>query len=133
VLAEALRQGVSKLGIQAELSPGIPSRSPLSGRQKPCFVTPSRHELLFRGRKLVGNAQRRLKKSFLQHGSIPLTIDYEEMSQILGFSREMLRRTTISLSEAAARTVSFQEAALALEEGFKETLASSNSMERTNV
>jgi lipoate-protein ligase A len=123
LLAEALQRSMLILGIPVELSKGKLSNSRLSGRQKPCFVTPSRSELLCRGRKLVGSAQRRLRRSFLQHGSIALSIDYGEMGRVLGFSEELLRHSTISLNEAADRSVLFEEAALALEEGFRETLA----------
>lgn len=133
LLARALQQGLRKVGVDSEFSQGLRSSStfPLSGRHKPCFATPNRHELLHRGRKIAGSAQRRLKRSFLQHGSIALNIDYLEMSQLLGFSEELLRRSMISLSEAAGRTISFEESAQALQEGFKEVLTERPN--RTNV
>jgi len=123
VIAEALRQGLRIMGIEAEFSQSVPPQPvyPSSGRQKPCFVTPSRHELLYQSRKLVGSAQRRLKRSFLQHGSIALTVDYPEMSRILDFSEDLLRQNTISLSEAARGPISFSQAARSLQAGFEQT------------
>jgi lipoate-protein ligase A len=124
VIAEALRQGLRIMGIEVESSQSVPPQPvyPSSGRQKPCFVTPSRHELLYQSRKLVGSAQRRLKRSFLQHGSIALTIDYPEMGLVLDFSEDLLRQHTISLSEAARGPVSFGQAARCLQAGFEQTL-----------
>jgi lipoate-protein ligase A len=126
LLSEMLRDGLQKLGVETEFSTGTPSRqgSPTSARQTPCFVTPARHELLFQGRKLIGSAQRRLRRSFLQHGSVPIEIDCKEMGRILGFSEKCLRQSTVSLSEAAGRTISFDEAARALKEGFQTGLMS---------
>ena len=49
----------------------------------PCFISPSRYELTVGGRKIVGSAQRRLRRGFLQHGSMPIACD-----------REMLARAT---------------------------------------
>ncbi|NIN63906.1 MAG: hypothetical protein GTO63_04160, partial [Anaerolineae bacterium] len=36
---------------------------------------PASYELLVQGRKVLGSAQRRTRKAFLQHGSLPLTMD----------------------------------------------------------
>ena len=61
----------------AELGLG-PHTQAFTGRQRAqaasavCFETPSSHEILLRGRKIVGSAQRLLPTAFLQHGSIPL-------------------------------------------------------------
>jgi lipoate-protein ligase A len=41
----------------------------------PCFATPARGELVSNGRKLVGSAQWRDGRSFLQHGSILIDDD----------------------------------------------------------
>jgi lipoyl(octanoyl) transferase len=35
-----------------------------------CFAAPSKHELKYSGRKIVGSAQRKLDKVILQHGSV---------------------------------------------------------------
>lgn len=126
VVASALTRGLRTLGIEVELAPGTPSSLPRdaasSVRDTPCFVTPSRHELLYMNRKLVGSAQRRLRRSFLQHGSIPLTIDYDEMGRILGFSVEILRQNIISITEAAGSPIDFAQAAAAFRTGFEQTL-----------
>jgi lipoate-protein ligase A len=114
------------MGIETTVCQGVMSAEVgrAAGQQKPCFVTASRQEILSEGRKLIGSAQRRLKRSFLQHGSIALTIDYVEMSRTLGCSEGFLRRRTVSLSEAAGRQISFEEAARSLQRGFRRTFTS---------
>ena len=126
VIAVALQRSLELMGIEASLCPGLVSQtnSPGSDQQNPCFVTSARHELQCRGRKLAGSAQRRLKRSFLQHGSIPLTVDCGEMGRVLGCSENLLKRNTISLSEAAQRSISFGQTANFLKSGFEQVLSS---------
>lgn len=123
-VALALQAGLSSLGIESILARPLrhspsPSPSGESRRAAPCFVAPSRHELLCQGRKIAGSAQRRLRRSFLQHGSIPLTVDYPFMAAALGCSADLLRGTVISVSEAAGRPVSRDLLEPALVEGFR--------------
>ncbi len=47
-----------------------------------CFVTPSAFEILLRGKKIVGSAQRQVPRAFLQHGSIPLEPQHTVLSGI---------------------------------------------------
>jgi lipoate-protein ligase A len=44
-------------------------------------MSPSRFELMVGGRKIVGSAQRRVRRSFLQHGSMPITCDFETLAR----------------------------------------------------
>ena len=117
-VALALQSGLAHLGIESALA--RPARTTDAGLVTPCFAAPSRHELLCQGRKIAGSAQRRLRRAFLQHGSIPLTVDYPLMAAALGCSQGLLRSTVISVSEAAARPISRQLLEPALVEGFKE-------------
>jgi len=121
-IAKALQGGLTRLGIASELAPGSreTGRVSAAGVKAPCFASASRHELLVGGRKIAGSAQRRLKRSFLQHGSIPLDLDVPTMAGALGVSEQLIAGTTISVSEAAGRAVSFAELADALKEGFAE-------------
>ena len=69
-------------GVEADYSRGA-----LEGkRSEACFYSPSRYEVLVNGRKLVGSAQRRLKRAFLQHGSILMAIDEELNHRVFGES-----------------------------------------------
>ncbi len=125
VIARALQNGLARLGICGDLAAG--GREIGSARRidvkHPCFASASRHELLVRGRKVAGSAQRRLKRSFLQHGSIPLELNVPVMARALGVSEQLIAASTISVSEAAGREVRFEELAVALEAGFQEEFA----------
>ncbi|MCX8026496.1 MAG: lipoate--protein ligase family protein [Thermodesulfovibrionales bacterium] len=52
------------------------TRSPL------CFNSVSIGEITYRGKKLVGSAQKRWRNGFLQQGSIPFEIDYDTIKTI---------------------------------------------------
>ena len=120
-ISSALRTGLSRLGIRPVAAPGNSLRDrTLSRAQKPCFVAPSRHELVQGARKMVGSAQKKTKHSFLQHGSIPLVIHYDLMAAALGVDAKLLRSKTVSVSEAAGRPVSFDELSQALIRGFQQ-------------
>ena len=119
-ISSALQEGLSRLGIRPASAPGDRLRDrALTRAQRPCFVAPSRHELVQGSRKMVGSAQRKSKRSFLQHGSIPLVIRYRRMAAALGVDAKLLRSRTISVSEAAGRPVSFDELSQALIRGFQ--------------
>lgn len=84
VIAEVLRQTVASLGLPATLSAGR-SRG-LGGegaQQSACFTAPATHELVFRGCKVTGSAQKRRGSAFLQHGSIPVDLDLESLCRAL--------------------------------------------------
>ncbi len=121
-IATALQKGLRQLQIPVELAEG--GREVGAGWadqiRKPCFASSTRYELLSRGRKIAGSAQKRLKRSFLQHGSIPLRIDYEVMAAALGVEEEFLQAGVISVSRAAGRDISFGSLSQALQTGFEE-------------
>ncbi len=80
-VSEALCIGFNHLGIPAVLAPDTRKAGPTSkGSDPPCFMSPSRYELMVDGRKIVGSAQRRVRESFLQHGSMPITVNYEALA-----------------------------------------------------
>ena len=81
-VSEALCLGYNRLGVPAVLAPDTrkPSPSTCDG-DPPCFLSPSRYELMVDGRKIVGSAQRRVRGSFLQHGSLPITCNRETLAR----------------------------------------------------
>jgi lipoate-protein ligase A len=80
-VSEALCLGYKNLGVPATLAPDTRKPGFSSGAgDPPCFLSPSRYELMVDGRKVAGSAQRRVRGSFLQHGSMPITCDYEALA-----------------------------------------------------
>lgn len=81
-VSEALCEGFRRLGVPAVLAPETRRISTsVNGVDLPCFVSPSRYELTVQGRKVVGSAQRRLRRSFLQHGSMPIRCDRDRLAR----------------------------------------------------
>jgi len=81
-VSEALCEGFDRLGVPAVLAPETRRTSPQAGdADLPCFISPSRYELTVQGRKVVGSAQRRLRRGFLQHGSMPIACDREKLAR----------------------------------------------------
>jgi len=112
-IAQVLQQSLQEVGVPTELCSR--PKVDLSGQgltetgvgRLPCFMSVTRHELLCRGRKIAGSAQRRLRRSFLQHGSIPLSVDYDSMSRALGTTERLLRRSLTGVNLETSNSVSF--------------------------
>ena len=84
-LAEALRIGGFEVDLAGAGKPLNPS-SPL------CFATAIGSEIEFRGRKVVGSAQRVMENALLQHGSILLSPEHLELPKYLNTSEDNRRR-----------------------------------------
>ncbi len=82
-VSEALCLGYNRLGVEAVLAPDTRKSSGTwdDDVDLPCFLSTSRYELMVRGRKIVGSAQRRVRRSFLQHGSMPITCDRNALAR----------------------------------------------------
>ena len=78
----AIREGLAPF---VELDPAEtdPGRDEAASRL-PCLAVATGHELTTGGRKLVAGAQRWRRGAFLQHGSIPWTVDRELTNRAVG-------------------------------------------------
>jgi len=68
-IASLIVRSLVRLGVPAEIAG---ERRTGSARGGPCFASTTRHEILLRGRKLVGSAQRRASAAWIQQGSLLL-------------------------------------------------------------
>lgn len=126
-ISRALRLGLLLAGIST--TGGDPVR--IAGRQpagylRPdqvssarlcCFSSSTRFELQTRGKKIVGSAQRRLRRAFLQHGSIPV----QDTSQWLSALFPGAALSFTSLSEQLGVTPSFDQLCELLRKAFEQT------------
>lgn len=113
-VARALARGLRELGVEVELAEG--GRLPGPAETVACYARPSRDELLWHGRKLVGSAQVRRRRAFLQHGSVPLRLDPERQRRATGYQGAL---PAVSLTEAAGRALDPREVAEALLRGLE--------------
>jgi len=115
LISRVLVQALRSLGVDATLSQGSPAE--LSRSHNPCFSFPTPNEIEVKGKKIIGSAQKRDKQALLQHGSIPLTMNYDLYAGGANFSSALLARsmtTWSDISDSAAR-----ELTAALVEGFR--------------
>ncbi len=91
VLSEGLLLGFRALGLNAEmvqLATEEEKEKYASAGSAACFDSPSWYELVVEGRKVAGSAQVRQKNVVLQHGSILLDLDTDQLFRLLVFSNE---------------------------------------------
>lgn len=104
----ALAAALHHAGLAVRLErPSVLAATPRSASPA-CFAAMSRYELSATGRKLVGSAQKRGRRSLLQHGSIPLALDRQRLFACLRVPTD--RRAQL-LREAYASMVAVNEVA----------------------
>jgi len=129
-VSEALLVGLQGLGIQGDLNTGKARPTPGVSRSPACFASLNHCEITVDGKKLVGSAQKRTSKAFLQHGSLIIESDHALFTSVLKFNseseraatRQRLMDSTTSLNQVCDRKFSFEEISAALQEGFRKTL-----------
>jgi lipoate-protein ligase A len=119
-IARALCAALSSVGVRAGPTAGG-SVDPRRGPQA-CFGGGVAHEIAVRGRKLIGSAQLRRGKAFLQHGSILLRADGRRLARALGLEEPPSGFT--DLERAAPRRVGPAELDAALIAAFERVFGS---------
>jgi lipoate-protein ligase A len=127
-ISKALAIGLQKLEVPIEFEKGELTASEQRLNANPCFTSTSRYELKCLGKKIVGSAQVRKGNMLLQHGSILLNQNQEEVAWLVpGLEIEkkeklarFLARKTISINQAQSQEIGFDKVAKALSEGFIE-------------
>jgi len=92
-----------------------------------CFSSTARHEVKFKGKKLIGSAQRKMNKAILQHGSILIGSFHRKLVDYLNVSQEerkLLRneiaRKTIEINSILKKEVDLPALYSAIKRGFEE-------------
>lgn len=117
-ISRALALGLEKLGVHAEFTR---SRASVKETSAACFAVPARVELTVQGKKVIGSAQVRTKKSLLQHGSIPITIDFDALAAVLKIKHsELLRKKAAGLAEFLGYAPTLDALKDAVRRGFAE-------------
>ena len=126
-IAKAIISALKRLGVAQAHADAVAKEDKATGPV--CFEAPSDYEVMSApkaggGKKLVGSAQWRRVSGVLQHGSLPLTGDIGRVCQYLfdAPSPDAVRAHAATLQEITGRAVSWDEAALAYQQAFAETL-----------
>ena len=128
-ISKVLASGFSLLGIEVDFEKGELGSKEQRQVSNPCFTSSSRFELSYKKKKIVGSAQLRKEKAFLQHGSILLNHNQSQIAFILPNleknKREKLALTlskkTISINEIVSSKISFSQACDIFEQAFKKS------------
>ena len=128
-ISSALLLALECMGIERITMAAIPSPRKLQNKvQSPsCFAALNHWEICWEEKKLLGSAQRRLKRSFLQHGSVWNDCDRELMHSLFRFestqsadkSLEFHYSHTATLKEICSRLISANEFSQAMRTGFE--------------
>ena len=124
-ISAALQQGLSLLGIDTTLAGSAVGqrRNHRFHRSHACFASAFHHEILFAGKKLVGSAQRRTLRGFLQHGSILLDFDPPLLQGALrGQSLPDLASRVATLGSCLGKAPEFSTVVSSLLDGFRQIL-----------
>ncbi len=96
-----------------------------------CFASIARHEVTYRGRKIMGSAQRRFGDVVLQHGSIPLGPEHLRLPDFMAIPDDrkaamsrLLIKETATLSDVFGRSITVSEAADCVARHFVEHICS---------
>ena len=127
-VSEALLSGLQGLGIRGEINTGKQRSG--SVRSPACFASLNHCEITVGDKKLIGSAQKRTSKAFLQHGSVVIESDHKLFASLLKFEdesertalQERLRNTTTTMNQICDRKLSYENISSALQEGFQKTL-----------
>jgi lipoyl(octanoyl) transferase len=99
-----------------------------TGMYNLCFNTAIKNEINYKGKKLVGSAQRKFGNIVLQHGSILIGNHHKSIVNYLNITNEERARMineidekTTCINDITGRKISYEETADAVYEGFKET------------
>jgi lipoyl(octanoyl) transferase len=85
-----------------------------------CFESCEEYDIMVQRKKLGGSAQRRIKNIIFQHGSIPLSLDFNKFKHFLNQDIDGLEDKVISLEEALGRRIFFNDLERLLKESFED-------------
>ncbi len=131
ILSFGLLRGLEKLGIEATQASKeeVTASTRIAPGGPVCFDTPSRYEITWQGKKLIGSAQLRRRKIVLQHGTLPLYGDLNRILEVLDFpaeerarQAELLPQRATTLEKVLGQTLCYNDVANALTQGFAEQL-----------
>jgi len=121
-LCKGLLAGFNMLGINADLGSERPGRCGPDA----CFAVSTGADIVYKGRKFVGSAQKRIGSTLLQHGSILICSQLETLGYIFestgARNRAALGSKITCLEDILDRRVDPEEVAKVIVDGFAQAL-----------
>ena len=102
-------------------------------------MSESKHEINYRGSKIIGSAQIRKGNALLQHGSILLNHNQELMAELMptrsekerSIIRKLLAKKTIPINQLSAKPISFNYFTRILKKNFNFSISFSKNIKLT--
>ena len=124
VLTSFLLRSYRALGLDASYAiDRLPAGMGLGERTPVCFAGRESYDILIGGRKIGGNAQRRMKNVIFQHGSIPVENRMAEGNAFFSGALPGLSETAVALRDCGV-SASFAELKECVTGAFRETVGS---------
>lgn len=125
IICSFLKHFYSQLGLKASFAGDLTFKNQRTvkdlGKYKNfCFSSRQHSDLLVKGKKIGGNAQRRRKNIIFQHGSIPQEINFSYIRRTIKDSGNLRGRITF-LKEIIGKALSFTSLRSLLAASFKAT------------
>jgi len=102
LISNVIIRAFKMIGLEAGLSKG--KTTGLAKSNRPCFSFPTPNEIEIEGKKIVGSAQKRDKHALLQHGSIPISMDYDLYAGGSNSRRSFIEANMVTLSELSDKS-----------------------------
>jgi lipoyl(octanoyl) transferase len=134
-ISEALVAGLRLYGVEVSLQKSQPNFAEhyRQASSVPCFTASARYEIEWRGRKLVGSAQRRFsgekQEVVLQHGSLLCGPAHKRLADYLSAGdpelvarvRNDMQEKTVDLAEVSGEPVDMGRLSACIRKGFEQT------------
>lgn len=111
----------STLGLKAAFAKDVISQE-MGNYGNFCFSSYEECDLVIRGKKIGGNAQRRKRDLIFQHGSIPQSIDFSAIAKVIKINTDLRSKVT-SLDGLLGRETQFYSLRSMLADSFKRTFS----------
>ncbi|MDD5746940.1 MAG: biotin/lipoate A/B protein ligase family protein [Candidatus Omnitrophica bacterium] len=96
-----------KLGVSPKFAADIPGYA--HGNPSDfCFATMEEFDIMVKGKKIGGNAQKRIGDIIFQHGSIPLTLNINAIAKYFNRDIKSAASTIASLHDVVEQTMTFE-------------------------
>jgi len=123
-ISDAVIFALARIDIHAEIQSSnfkFQNKSQIQNpRSQLCFSYPAEYEIVVKGKKIVGSAQKRGKRALLQQGSI--FVKQVEGGAFSVLKQPDLRNNAVSVEEILGREIGFEELSEVLVEGFEKKL-----------
>ena len=115
--------GLKNLGISGNFYDMTQQKNAEPGGENVCFIKPTQYDVVYEGKKLVGNAQRRKKGYILNHGSLLFSNDYQKMLPSLNVPHPgKMTENAVTIESLMGKDVTREEVIQAITEVFAKKL-----------